>query len=314
MVHRLEAGLALVAALVLGACVPAGSGELSFEAGASRSALRVTMSADRAAQRGPEALSQAVVVIDEVTAHGPDGWVTLLSGAQVTVDVLQLAEHAAELGFANLPAGKITQIRLHVDGSTPPYVVTRTGDRHPLKVPSGEQSGLKVKGQWSIGACETLTVDLALDGKKSIWIHPTGHGDLYVLRPVIRAGRDDVAPIDDCDPSAPPGEDDPNSPPGGDDGQPGEGDPSGGDPSGGDPAGEPGGGDPAGNGGEGDGAGDPSDSPGDVVSEDPNGEDAPGEGSGDPAGGAGGSGEPCSTHDQCVLGGFCDVGGVCASL
>ena len=114
--------------------------------------------------------------------------VTLRDSINVAVDVLRLQDSAADLGFADLPAGKISQIRLHVDGASPPYVTTAEGERISMKVPSGEQSGLKIKGNWELDDCAETTINLELDGKKAIWIHPTGHGDLYILRPVIKAG------------------------------------------------------------------------------------------------------------------------------
>jgi hypothetical protein len=147
------------------------------------------------------ALSEANVVIDRVTAHASGGWVTVRDNVEVPVNVLRLGDHAVDLGFRDLPAGKITQIRLHVSlTATAPYVVTESGEQIPLKVPSGMQSGIKIKGPWNVGECEEVAVDINLDGKKSIWIHPTGHEDLYVLRPVIKTGKH-VGTIEGCTPS-----------------------------------------------------------------------------------------------------------------
>jgi hypothetical protein len=137
-----------------------------------------------ASEPGIAGLAHAYVTIDEVTAHTAGGWVTVKKGIGVKVDILALSASAVDLGFASLPAGRITQIRLMVDPTHAPYVVTKSGAKFPLKVPSGEQSGIKIIGDWNIGGCDTMAMMFDLDGKRSIWIHPNGNG-LYILRPVI---------------------------------------------------------------------------------------------------------------------------------
>jgi uncharacterized protein DUF4382 len=133
---------------------------------------------------GINGLAHAYVTIDKVAAHANGAWVDVKTNISVKVDILALSASAVDLGLTSLPAGRITQIRLHVDGTHPPYVVTKDGATFPLKVPSGEQSGIKIIGNWNIGGCDKMALTLDLDGKRSIWIHPNGNG-LYILRPVI---------------------------------------------------------------------------------------------------------------------------------
>jgi len=187
------------------ACGPAADGPASGDVSTARSSLRATLSGSGGTLRTPRGgtLREAIVSIDWVKAHGPDGWVTLREGPALQVDILRLADSAADLGFANL-VGKVNQIRLHVDGAAPPYVTTDSGERVAMKVPSGEQSGIKVKGLWDIGACQNVGALLELDGKKSIQIHATGHGDLYIMRPVIKAGRVEGGAVEDCQPGEEP--------------------------------------------------------------------------------------------------------------
>jgi Domain of unknown function (DUF4382) len=141
------------------------------------------------------AVDEIHVNISRVTAHSTSaGWVTVSTfDPPLGVDLLKLTSAAASLGFANLPPGTVTQVRLlvAVDGN---YVLTG-GNQVPLKVPSGYESGIKVKGPFEIAACARASVTLDFDGKKSIEYHPTGTGDEWILRPVIRVrahGSDDV--------------------------------------------------------------------------------------------------------------------------
>jgi hypothetical protein len=161
-------------------------------------------------------LSELIVEVDRVTAHvAGGGWITL-SEAPTTVDILRLQDSAVALGFADLPEGKITQIRLHViEGSAPYVTLSENGEQVPLKVPSGMESGIKLKGPWDIRACTLTTVEIDLEWKKSIekaiHVHPRGGGDLWILRPVIRVGgaSADVG----CDEETPPpGGNNPNDP------------------------------------------------------------------------------------------------------
>jgi Domain of unknown function (DUF4382) len=141
-------------------------------------------------------VDQIWVNIDHVVAHSEtSGWVTIKSfSPPLAVDLLTLqtqSNQSADLGFINLPAGKITQIRLVVapDGN---YVMTGMtggtgGVQTPLKVPSGSESGIKIIGPWDLPECNRTAVTLDFDGLNSIHLADTG--DAYNLRPVIRAKK-----------------------------------------------------------------------------------------------------------------------------
>ncbi len=139
------------------------------------------------------------VTIEKVTAHSNvAGWVTVFDQGPVTVDLLTLRTRVMQLGFANLPTGKITQIRLYLTEGGTQNVVLPDGTISPLKVPSGVQSGIKIKGPFALNSCDTTTVTLDFDGHKSIWYHPTGNGGDWILRPVIHTKkvRTQSAPCD----------------------------------------------------------------------------------------------------------------------
>lgn len=127
------------------------------------------------------------VNVTAVRAHSAEGgWVTL-DAEPVRLDVLALADAGVDLGLASLPAGTVTQLRLLVaqEGN----VVVKDGVELPLFVPSGSQSGIKVNGPWVVDACEETALTLELDGHRSVFAHPTGQGEEWILRPVIRTAK-----------------------------------------------------------------------------------------------------------------------------
>jgi hypothetical protein len=136
------------------------------------------------------AVKEINVTIARVTAHSAEkGWIDLRKDGKLTVDLLKLKEYALQLGIADLPAGKVTQIRLYLAEGSTQNVVLPNGERIALKVPSGVQSGIKIHGPFGLASCNQTKVTLDFDGHKSIWVHPTGQGDEWVLRPVIHAKR-----------------------------------------------------------------------------------------------------------------------------
>jgi hypothetical protein len=315
--------------LGLTACSPAPS----TETGNARAGLRPTLTGTARSPRG--GAEQAVVSIGTVTAHGPGGWVILREGPALSVDVMRLSEKALDLGIANL-VGKVNQIRLHLDtDGEAPYVITADGARVPMKVPSGEQSGIKLRGSWNVSACTTVEAPLELDADDSVKVHPTGHGDLYILRPVIRSGQSRVHDIEDCDVGDEPTPgDDPDEPAddeddchsggsGGDDDHDGDvdhgngngngnghghghdGDDDDGDDDDGDDDGTPTGGDTGGTPTGGDTGGTP-------TGGDTGGTPTGGDTGGTPTGG--GTGSACTTHADCGLGFFCDSAGACSGV
>jgi hypothetical protein len=85
------------------------------------------------------------------------------------------------LGEIELPAGKISQVRLVLgDNNT----VKVNGDVFELATPSAQQSGLKLQVHQTLSAGVTYRVLLDFDVARSIVT--TGNGG-YILKPVIRA-------------------------------------------------------------------------------------------------------------------------------
>jgi hypothetical protein len=157
-------------------------------------------------------VSQVNITVDEVRVHdeaassaadgGPDaagdgvdgrGWIVLCS-EQRTYDLLgltnnrfaplctqALADGGSDAASISVPAGRISQVRLHVvsaqlvfsDGTAPVS----------LAVPSGATSGLKIDVGQDVPAGGTLDLKLDFDAAASITRQGTG---TYTLHPVLR--------------------------------------------------------------------------------------------------------------------------------
>jgi hypothetical protein len=133
----------------------------------------------------PTALDQVNVDIKEVHVKfsddslGTDGWVTLATNARV-YNLLGLQNGVdTVLANGNFPNNIVRQIRFVLG---PNNTVKDNGVIYPLTIPSGSESGLKIKVSKSLQATlETLVIDFdaALSVKKE------GPGD-YKLRPVLK--------------------------------------------------------------------------------------------------------------------------------
>lgn len=134
----------------------------------------------------PAQYDQVNIVVREVHIHrtgeGADTWTVVRPDSESTYDLITLRNGVfVTIGFARqIPAGAYDQVRL-VLGSGSNVVVG--GVTHPLEVPSGQQSGIKVNGAFSVPVDGTAELILDFDAARSI--HVTGTGT-YMLNPVIR--------------------------------------------------------------------------------------------------------------------------------
>lgn len=120
------------------------------------------------------------VAIHAVNADTVSGWESLRQDS-VHVELLSLRNGTlAAIAMANVPAGTYDQVRLKLGaGST----VVVDGVTHPLIVPSGQTSGVKVQGPFTVPA--NGVVELAVDFDAARSIHLTGDGT-WMMVPVVR--------------------------------------------------------------------------------------------------------------------------------
>ncbi len=106
----------------------------------------------------------------------------------VTRNVLELAFQQELLGEALLPAGTYNQVRLVLAENSDPanpanYLVVSDapGIKIPLNTPSGQQSGLKVLGRFSVAPGEISAIVLDFDPTRAI--HEAGASGKWQFKP-----------------------------------------------------------------------------------------------------------------------------------
>jgi hypothetical protein len=158
-----------------------------------------------------EAVEGVYITIDSIAYHINDQWVedTSFNGPQ-KFNLLDLTGGViAPLSNLTLSSGEVTQIRFMFDvtqdgddTSTDPgsYIAidpdgtadgeTSDDEIHTLFVPSGDQTGYKANGPFTVPANGTVEITADFDVRKSV--HLTGEGT-YILRPTIRLVVNDQA-------------------------------------------------------------------------------------------------------------------------
>ncbi len=127
-------------------------------------------------------LTNVFLDIQGVQVHGSDdGWVSLPTHTG-SYDLFYLEDNAAMVlvDQTSVPIGKVSQLRLVLG---PHNFIIIDGIIYALKVPSGQESGLKINIDQSIGHYEGIIITLNFDPNNSIV--EEGNGE-YLLKPVIR--------------------------------------------------------------------------------------------------------------------------------
>ncbi len=121
---------------------------------------------------------------------GESGWHTLPSDPQV-INLLELQDGVTQvIGEGELPAGEITELRLVLGNDLDSTIVLEDGTEEELQTPSGDSSGLKVKGSIPVEESDDLVVLIDFDAQASV--HETGNGR-WSLQPVLRVVESNVA-------------------------------------------------------------------------------------------------------------------------
>ncbi len=133
----------------------------------------------------PAAYDAVNIAVDSVRVHissadTASGWYTI-SRTPAMYDLLQfMGGKDTIIAEGSIPAGYYSQLRLFIgEGSN----VVVDGIPHPLVIPSGSQSGLKLNIQATISAGVAYVLMLDFDANRSIVV--TGNGR-YMLKPVIK--------------------------------------------------------------------------------------------------------------------------------
>ncbi|HEY0823360.1 MAG TPA: DUF4382 domain-containing protein [Ramlibacter sp.] len=176
----------IAAVMALAACGGGGGGSAAPATGT----LKLSMT------DAPACYSSVVLNVEKIRVHtsndsgtgdGDGGWKDIVpANAPVKIDLLDLTNgQLAELGSTTVPAGSYHQLRLVLanNGNT---VTPVGGTPQPLKTPSGQQSGVKIKADFEVAANQVSDYLMDFDACKSIVL--TGSGT-YILKPVVRLSQ-----------------------------------------------------------------------------------------------------------------------------
>jgi len=174
--------------LVLATLVACGGGGSSEESAAQpqfgKLSLRITDSPVTSARR--VVVQFTGLEIKPVGSANPE----VFDFAPRQIDLLALDGGGSEVLLADedLPAGEYESIRLKVNAGrsgSDSFIELDDGSVHPLFIPSGNQTGLKLIRGFTIGAGSTNNFTIDFDLRKSV-VNPPGLGDPYLLKPVLR--------------------------------------------------------------------------------------------------------------------------------
>lgn len=123
------------------------------------------------------------LTFSEISAHLDSQWVTVRS-EPITVNLLEWANgKSLEIGSADVPAGRYTQIRIKIDSAE----IVVDGISNQLEVPSGAQTGLKLGPAFTIAAGSTYELVIDFDAQRSIvTTGPPSNPRGYKLKPRLR--------------------------------------------------------------------------------------------------------------------------------
>jgi hypothetical protein len=186
-------GVAMASALVLAACGGGGGGSVATTVpeGTVRLALTDAPSCG---------YDHVYVTVERVRMHKSDGagdseggWEEIVLATPKRLDLLELTNGTLEeLGQTDVPAGTYSQIRLVLaanSGANPlaNSVHPTGGTEVPLKTPSAQQSGLKLKAKFEVEADGLADLVLDFDACRSI-VTAGGSGG-YNLKPVLSLSK-----------------------------------------------------------------------------------------------------------------------------
>ena len=146
-------------------------------------------------------VKQVFVTIARVELIGTDGKareVPLVKSEEVDLVALDDGKSVNLAEGLAIPPGTYSQVRLVLDATKAPRVVTADGKSEALKVPSGTESGIKVVGEFIVKAGVPLKLTIDFDLRKSLKrVGESGKGKeesksggSYEFKPVIRVVED----------------------------------------------------------------------------------------------------------------------------
>lgn len=175
--------------ILIGGMLLAGCGGGGGDAGSPQAATgRISLGVTDAPVDGATAVVVKFTAIELKPADG-DAFTVNLEPAQ-SIDLLKLAGGGSRALLENysVPAGSYQSVRLLIEAQQnqpSSYIDFASGERFPLFVPSGSESGLKLIRGFTVAAGSTSNFTIDFDLRKSV-IAPPGQAPNYLLKPVLR--------------------------------------------------------------------------------------------------------------------------------
>lgn len=177
--NRSQLVVFFVLALLATSCDPDFLGNIPEDvAVSSQNTLNIRLTDD------PVDLDEVNIDLEQIIIKGPSGFAELTLGTHAGIYNLLDYQNGLDTLIASaedLPFAQIREIRLVLGSENS---VVKDGVSYDLKVPSGSQSGLKIKVCLDLSLTEHV-YDLILDFDAGASIHQTGNGK-FILKPVIR--------------------------------------------------------------------------------------------------------------------------------
>ena len=135
----------------------------------------------------PEGVEHLYLNIIEVSVHHEDeGWITM-TDVDTTVDFLELINGVSVvLADDSVPTGYYSQLRLVVSDTNEIVVKDKS---HPLTIPSGTQTGVKLNLDFSLDDGEFVNLYVDFDVAKSVLVA----SDVFMLKPTYRVFKETLS-------------------------------------------------------------------------------------------------------------------------
>jgi len=134
-----------------------------------------------------DSADKVVVAFKGVVLMSPDGQQDYQFATERSIDLLTLQGNASAmlLNGVGVIAGDYQWMRLDVDEANS-YLVSSTGGRFPLFVPSGSESGLKLVSGFTVAQGSTADFVIDFDLRNSLTLDNHGGTTTYTLKPALR--------------------------------------------------------------------------------------------------------------------------------
>lgn len=128
-----------------------------------------------------------VVAFTGVDLMGPGGQQSFSFSSEKSIDLLQQqgTNSASLLAGVTIPAGNYQWIRLDIDAANS-YIITSTGAKYPLTIPSSSQTGLKLVSGFTVAQGDIADFVIDFNLRQSITQSNAGGITSYILTPALR--------------------------------------------------------------------------------------------------------------------------------